>query len=218
MLPHDASRFYKLIYIVLHVWLSSIARLRVEGREHVPQTGGLVLVCNHTGGVDFIALGLALKRQVHYMGKEEAFGLNPLLALILKGGGVISVRRGAGDLEALHTAAEVVRAGRVLGMFPEGTRSKTGMLQRGHTGATRIALEAGVPVLPAVVLNARAPFANFPRFWRRPTVTVRFGPPFTLAGKSAHERKAVAEGTRRIMTAIAGLLPPEMRGSWAEST
>jgi 1-acyl-sn-glycerol-3-phosphate acyltransferase len=217
MLPHDATGFYKLVYVVLSAWLALIGKLRVEGREHIPRTGGVVLVCNHTGGVDFVALGLALTRQVHFMGKEEAWGYNRLLALILKWGGAISVRRGAGDLEALRLAVSVVQAGRVLGMFPEGTRSKTGALQRGHTGATRIALESGVPVLPAAVINARAPFANFPRFWRRPVVTVRFGAPFTLAGKAARDRAAVAQGTRQIMASIACLLPAELRGSWGES-
>lgn len=217
MLPHDATGFYTLVYAVLSVWYALIGKLRIEGREHIPRTGGVVLVCNHTGGVDFVALGLAMTRQVHFMGKEEAWGYNRLLALILKWGGAISVRRGAGDLEALGLAVSVVRAGRVLGMFPEGTRSRNGVLQRGHTGATRIALESGVPVLPAAVLDARAPLANVPRFWRRPVVTVRFGPPFTLAGKSARDRAAIVAGTRQIMTSIARLLPPELRGPWGES-
>lgn len=205
---------YYLAAMVFRIYYGLGSRMRVEGSENVPADGGGIVVCNHTRGHDYLPLGVSCPRQIFYMAKVEAFRFNSFLAFILEQGGVFPVDRAKGDTHALETAVRIVTSGKLLGMFPEGHRSETGILQRGKTGATRIALESGAPIIPAAVIGAEAAFRNFPRFWKRTLLVVRFGKPFMLEG-SAGDRSAVASGTRRIMNEIAALLPPEMRGEWS---
>lgn len=210
----DAPLIYNLAYLAFKIFLWTFMRLQVEGRENVPKTGGCVLVCNHTRGNDYFALGVAAPRQICYMAKIEAFEIHPFLTWIMRQGGVIPIHRGAADMEALQMAVQVVRSGKILGMYPEGTRSPDGVLQSGKTGATRIALDAEAVIIPVVVIGAEAAWKNVLRFRRRPVVIVRFGKPFSLDGSSSRDRGAVVKGTRRIMMEIAALLPSEMRGEW----
>jgi 1-acyl-sn-glycerol-3-phosphate acyltransferase len=205
---------YFLTCITMHPVYSLSSRYRVEGTEHVPMESGAVVVCNHTPGHDYIPLGIAAPRQLYFMAKAEAFDFSPILRFAFENGGVFPVDRNKGDTHALEVAVEIVRSGKLLGMFPEGHRSPDGVLQRGKTGATRIALTAGVPVVPAAVIGAERAWHNLGRFWDRKYLVVRFGAPFMLEGK-ADDRAAIAAGTRRIMNEIAALLPVEMRGEWS---
>src|SRR5436190_16371416 len=127
-------------------------RLRARGVEHLPE-GGFVLAANHTSNFDPWPLGIPVfpRRQLRFMAKSELFGTP--LAPILHAGGAFKVRRGEGDAEAMRTAAELVRSGEIVVMFPEGTRRRKGLrkkyVPRPHTGAARIALEARAPLVPA---------------------------------------------------------------------
>src|SRR6184192_3612220 len=129
-------------------------RLRAHGREHLPQ-GGFVLAANHTSNFDPWPLGLPLlpRRQLRFMAKVELF--NPVLAPFLRAAGAFRVRRGEGDIEAMRTAAELVKEGEIVVMFPEGTRRTKGLrkkyVARAHTGAARIGLGAGEPLVPAAI-------------------------------------------------------------------
>jgi 1-acyl-sn-glycerol-3-phosphate acyltransferase len=205
---------YYIAAVLFHFLYAIASRFRVEGIENVPMEGGAIVVCNHTKGHDYVPLGISSPRQIFFMAKAEAFEFNWFLRFILLQGGVFPVDRNKGDIHALETAVAIVNSGKLLGMFPEGHRSPDGKLQRGKTGATRIALQAGAPIVPAAVIGAEAAWHNFPRFWRRKYMVVRFGTPFHLEG-SANDRAAVAAGTRRIMHEIAALLPEEMRGEWS---
>jgi 1-acyl-sn-glycerol-3-phosphate acyltransferase len=130
-------------------------RLRAEGLEHVPRSGGFVLAANHTSNFDPWALGIPLfpRRWLRFMAKSELYWWP--LSYVLDAGGTFPVRRGGGDVEAIATAVELVRAGQVVVMFPEGTRHKKGLRKRfearPHTGAARIAHEAGAPLVPAAI-------------------------------------------------------------------
>src|SRR5919197_6608872 len=151
-------------------------RLRVRGLEHLPE-GGFVLAANHTSNFDPWALGLPLwpRRQLRFMAKAELF--NPLLGPLLRGGGAFKVRRGEGDVEAMRTAVELVRAGEIVVMFPEGTRRKKGVRKkheaRPHSGAARIALAANAPLVPAAI-------AGTDRLSRLAPLRVAYGPPVPL--------------------------------------
>lgn len=214
--PRGSLPVYAIAFTILRAYYAVAARLRVEGLEHVPTSGGCVVVCNHTRGNDYFPLGLAAPRQIYYMVKSEAFRWNPVLGAILRSGGCIPVDRGAGDAAALDLSVQTVRDGHMLGMFPEGHRSPDARLQKGKTGAARIALHAGAPILPAAVVGAEVGYKNFPRFWKRPVILVRFGAPYVLEGADS-DRAAVANGTRRIMRSIAALLPDEMRGEYSDA-
>lgn len=149
------------------------------------------------------------------MAKAEAFTYHPLLTQLLASISVFPVRRGHGDQTAVAAAVELVKSGRVVGMFPEGTRSKDSKLKQGKTGAVRIAAAAGAPIVPAVVIGSAAMMSQFGQIWRRPDVTVRYGPPMAIVGDPS-DRDVMQRETDRLMRTMAAMLPPEMRGVWAD--
>ncbi len=216
MFPSDSTLFYTLVHTFFRILFRFMMRLRVEGREHVPRSGGCILVCNHTFGHDYLTLGVAAPRKIVFMVKVEALSYHPFITWMLRTGGVVPVHRGVADVDALKSAVTQVKSGRMLGMFPEGTRSPDGVLQSGKPGTALIGLDAKAPIIPAVVIGSQAAWNSAPRFWRRPEVIVRFGPPFKLEGDSSRSRPAIVAGTKRIMTEIAALLPPEQRGKWGD--
>jgi 1-acyl-sn-glycerol-3-phosphate acyltransferase len=176
-----------------------VFRLRARGVEHLP-AGGFVLAANHTSNFDPWPLGLPLwpQRQLRFMAKSELF--NPLLAPILRAGGAFQVRRGEGDVQAMRTATELVRQGEIVVMFPEGTRQKKGFrkrhLARPHTGAARIALGAGAPLVPAAI-------GGTDRLSRLGPLRVAYGRPLDLSDLDGLEQKPAAEAaTERLMAEI----------------
>jgi 1-acyl-sn-glycerol-3-phosphate acyltransferase len=204
--PHDGGLVYNSVHLFATAVKPLFCRLHVEGRVHVPLTGGCVLSCNHTLGPDFLAVGYAAPRQVYFMAKQELFEISGALNWLFRRTGVFPIRRGETDLAAVEHAIEVVKAGHVLGMFPEGTRSRTGKLQRGRSGVARIAIEAQAPVVPAYVANAGPIFqrSNYLRAGPRVAVTVRFGPPLEPPA-ARDDARALRQFTRQIMAAIAEL-------------
>jgi 1-acyl-sn-glycerol-3-phosphate acyltransferase len=174
-------------------------RLRVRGLEHLPE-GGFVLAANHTSNFDPWALGIPLlpRRQLRFMAKSELF--NPVLAPILRAGGAFKVRRGESDVEAMRTAAGLVRSGEIVVMFPEGTRRRKGLrkrhVARAHTGAARIALNAGAPLVPVAI-------AGTDRLLKLGPLRVTFGEPLELSDLAGLDPKSAAEkATERLMTRI----------------
>ncbi len=147
------SWLYLLVAALSWPVLKTLFRLRATGLEHVPREGGFVLAANHWSNFDPWPLGLPLfpRRFLRFMGKSELFWFP--LGAIIKAAGAFPVRRGERDEEAIEAAVELCREGHVVVMFPEGTRRRKGLRKkyeaRWHTGAARIALEAGVPLVPA---------------------------------------------------------------------
>ncbi len=212
-MPVDGSWLYKFLWILVRVLMPLFCRVKLEGAEHVPLEGGCVLVCNHNMGPDYLLLGVSTRRQIHYMGKSEIFDYHPLLTKLFNSAGVFPVERGKQDKVALERAVRLVQDGCVLGMFPEGTRSRTGQLQRGKSGAARIAMAANAPVIPAVVIDSALVFR---RPFRRPRVTVRFAEPMIWQGDVANDPAAARAFTDWFMRTMAEMLPPELRGAYAE--
>ena len=174
-------------------------RLRARGLEHLPQ-GGFVLAANHTSNFDPWPLALPLfpRRQLRFMAKSELF--NPILKPILAGGGAFPVRRGEADLEAIRRAVELVRDGEIVVMFPEGTRRRKGLRKkheaRAHTGAARIALAAGAPLVPAAIKGTD-------RLSRLAQLRVAYGRPTPLDDLRGQELSPAArEATDRLMADI----------------
>jgi 1-acyl-sn-glycerol-3-phosphate acyltransferase len=156
----EVSVFYWLLKrIILGPVLHTIFRPWVRGEEHVPESGGAILASNHLSFSDSIFLPLVLKRRVTFLAKSDYFtgrGLKGrLTAAFIKGAGQLPVDRSGGQASeaALQTGLKVLRRGDVLGIYPEGTRSPDGRLYRGKTGVARLALEAGVPVLPVAMIG-----------------------------------------------------------------
>jgi 1-acyl-sn-glycerol-3-phosphate acyltransferase len=183
-------------------------------------TSGAVIACNHSYGPDYALLAFACPRDVCFMAKAEVFTWNPIISAILRAGGVFPVKRGKGDTVAIDTAVQLAEEGNLIAMFPEGTRSKDGQLMRGKTGAARIALAAGVPIVPAVVINSAAVFKR--KGWQRPVVTVRFAKPVSWQANPTQNGEDDPEIARAyidsVMGEIARMLPQELRGEYADST
>ena len=194
------SLVYLLIGFLTYLPVRLLFRLRWRGLEHLPRDGGFVLAANHTSNLDPWPLGLPLfpRRWLRVMGKSELF--NPVLGPILKGGGAFPVRRGTGDLDAIETAVELARGGEIVVMFPEGTRRAKGLRKkheaRPHTGAARIALEAGVPLVPAAIRGTD-------RIARLGPLRVVYGSPVPLDDLGDGDlRDRAAEATDRLMAEI----------------
>ncbi len=149
------TAFYNLAALLSWPVVHGLYRLEVRGLERLPAEGGFVLAANHVSSFDPWPLGMPLwpKRQLHFMAKVELF--KPVLGQLLRATGAFPVRRGERDLESIRTAVEICRRGGVVAMFPEGTRRSKGLRKRfehrPRTGSARIALEAGVPLVPAAV-------------------------------------------------------------------
>lgn len=214
--PKEGTWSWKVLYIVAIIIKPFFLRLRIEGEEHLPPTGGCVVACNHTRGPDYVIVGYASPRQIYYMAKAEIFAYHPLLAKLVASAGAFPVHRGKGDTNAIDQAIAVVRSGHVLGMFPEGTRSRDGALQRAKLGVAKIALGAQAPIVPVVVIGSEPVLHEVLKFKRRPLVVVRFGPPIQPDG-AAPTAEEVQHLTTRMMLAMAELLPPERRGYYADA-
>jgi 1-acyl-sn-glycerol-3-phosphate acyltransferase len=185
---------------ILH-WLF---RLRVKGQENVPENGGYVLACNHLSNFDPWPLGMPLWPQhwLRFMAKAELYWWPA--TYILDAAGAFPVHRERADVEAVNTAVRLAKEGNVVVMFPEGTRRKKGLVKkhqaRARSGAARIALNAGVPLVPAAVAGTDRLLALGP-------LRVAFGAPIEMDDLLAHGdlRRASQEATVRLMARIAEL-------------
>ena len=213
-IPADASRLWRFCYVFFSAIRPLFCSLRVEGIENVPEEGGVVLACNHPGGMDSFVLGYATLRQVFYMAKRELFNIHPVMTFLLYRLGAFPINRGARDTSAIEYSVKLVREGRVLGMFPEGTRNHGKPLRRGKSGAVRIALETGAPVVPVVVLGIPHLHKHWYNPFKRTQLYVRFGEPVHFSGGAMED---VAEYTHEVMRAMARMMPPELRGRYSET-
>jgi 1-acyl-sn-glycerol-3-phosphate acyltransferase len=170
-------------------------RYRADGKENLPAEGGYVLAAGHVSNLDPWPLGIAIwpKRFLRFMAKSELFWFP--LGLVLTAAGAFKVHRGRADRDAIQTAVELARAGNVIAMFPEGTRRKKGLRKKysaqAHTGAARIAHDAGVPLVPAGIRGTD-------RLNRLGPLRVRYGPAIEVTDD-------LDETTARLMDAIHAL-------------
>ena len=194
------SRLYTFVGTVSWPFMKFLYRIRAKGVEHVPKTGGVVLAANHTSNFDPWPLGIPLfpRRQLRFMGKSELF--NPILKPILDAAGAFPVRRGEADHEAIETAVRLARDGEIVVMFPEGTRRRKGLRKKyeakPHSGAARIALAAGVPLVPAAIKGTD-------RLARLGPLRVAYGPAIPVDDLHAlAPRDAAQIATDRLMAKI----------------
>ena len=198
-------------------------RVDVGPLEGLPANGALIIASNHLSNADppLIASWLtpALGRAVHWMAKQEALEW-PIAGAFLKANGCFGIRRDAPDSEAFRLAKRVLDEGRVLGTFPEGTRSRTGALQQAKDGVTLLAIRSGSPILPVGVWGTERFWPRGSKVWRvGATVHLRVGEPFTLERRTVDgKREDLEQVTARLMERIAALLPPAYRGAYAMTT
>jgi 1-acyl-sn-glycerol-3-phosphate acyltransferase len=213
--PREKRRYFiettntrKILTPTVRMLFSILAKMKVSGVEHLPSHGPVVLAANHMTIFDVFPMQFALPRLIYYMGKAELFQ-NPILDPILRRLGGFPVYRGEKDIWALRHAQKVLDAGEVLGIFPEGTRSRGTGLRPAKTGAARLAIQAGCPIVPMAVNGTQNLLSRFP--WRG-QVEISLGAPIY---PEPHDSALAL--TDKIMFHLAALLPEHMRGAYAEA-
>lgn len=162
MLYNTVRAILRFIYIILG--------FKVEGLEHLPADGAVIVAANHVSNWDPIMIALAINRPVHFMGKAELFN-HKILGRLLTAFNAFQVKRGSADRQAIKHALKILEEGKVLGIFPEGTRNKTGHEIKARTGIAFIALRSRTAILPVACIGTDR---IFPLGWFRP-LTVRVG-------------------------------------------
>jgi len=192
-------------YIFMGPLLAFLGRPKVEGLEHIPSSGPAILASNHLAVADSFYLPLVVSRRITFLAKSEYFtgtGLRGTLKRwFFTAAGQVPIDRTDSDAAeaALNTAKRLLGEGKLLGMYPEGTRSPDGRLYKGKSGLARLALETGVPVIPVAMIGTDVVNPPGSKMWRFGRVTVKFGKPMDfsrfdgLAGNRFIERAVVDE-------------------------
>ncbi|MBL5767322.1 lysophospholipid acyltransferase family protein [Heyndrickxia sporothermodurans] len=187
--------FYSFAKVVVWRIFKPLFRIQVIGLENFPKSGGVLLCPNHIDNLDPPVVGITAPRPVIFMGKEELFK-TPVIKTLMKHLNVFPVKRGMNDREALRKGLKVLKDNQVLGLFPEGKRSKTGELGEGLSGAGFFALRSEAAVVPCAIIGPYKPFKK---------LKVVYGQPIDM--KELREKKASAsEVTAVIMDHLKKLI------------
>lgn len=191
---------YRAGKLLFYLYFKIINRLTIVGKEHFPRQGGVLICSNHISNFDPPLVGTAAPRQVRFMGKAELFS-NSFMNWLMTTLGVFPVKRGFNDKQALRNGLRILNGGEVIGLFPEGTRSKSGKLGKGLAGAGFFALRSNAVVVPCAITGSYG-------FFKKNKVV--FGRPIDF--QEFKDRKLSAnEATEIIMHHIQELLDSEER-------
>lgn len=151
--------FYKVVKNSIRLILSLIYRVEIQGKENIPMEGKSIVCSNHFNLLDPVFIGTCLPRKINYMAKEELFS-NKIFALILNKLGVFPVKRGGADISAIKTALKILKNEEIFGIFPEGTRSKTGEMLEAKPGLAMIAIKSQSSIIPVAIIGNYKPFSK----------------------------------------------------------
>ena len=189
---------YGFFRVVFRLIFYILFRARVYGRENIPAEGAVILAANHASNIDPPLMASLIDRPVSYMAKIELFE-NPIFGAAIRRCHAFPVKRGESDRGAIKTAVTVLKEERVLGLFPEGTRSKTGELQKAEAGVALIAAMTGAPIVPVAILNTHRIFANGGLL---PQLRIMYGQPISFQG-DRKSKEALDAFSAEIMAHIA---------------
>jgi 1-acyl-sn-glycerol-3-phosphate acyltransferase len=219
---HEKTPIFRFLSVTIVPIMYALMGFRYTGTRNVPREGGFILAPNHFSNLDPLLVGIGLwkaGRAPHFMGKASLFRV-PVLGALLRATEQIPVERGgvARDADPLEAATTAVREGTGVIVYPEGTLTRDPDLwpMRGKTGAVRLALSAGVPIIPCAHWGAEKvlpPYAKFPRFIPRRTFDIRFGEPVDLSAFAGRplDARLLSEATALVMASITTLVE-ELRG------
>ncbi len=213
---------YWIVKVFLTPILRVVYRIRVEGREHLPKHGPVILASNHRSFLDSIFIPLIVRRRVTFVAKAEYFD-DPKTAWFFRAVGQIPIRREGGSASegALSAATDVLESGGVFGIYPEGTRTRDGLLHKGKTGVARLALGTGAPIVPVGLIGTdecQPTNAKLPRLFRK--VTIRFGAPLSMAHyqNRSDDRLVLRQITDELMFEIGELSGYEYHDTYASKS
>lgn len=200
---------WEILRATVHGIFSLILNVKLVGRENMPKKGPFIVAANHISWTDVPLVPAYLTPQGSYIAKEELYA-SPI-GWLVRFLGAIPVKRGEADRQLLRASNDLLKAGRVLIIFPEGTRSRTRTMNPAHAGVGMIALRADVPVVPVAIHGSEYALRRF-----RPRVTMVCGAPMHLQPKGAKITKDdIKSATETIMRQIAEMLPESYRGVYA---
>ncbi len=191
---------YGILQIVFGAFFKIFFRAEIIGRENMPKDGAVILAANHMSNWDPPFVATFLKRPVSYMAKIELFK-NPIFGAAIRSCHAFPVKRGAADRGAIKAAMQVLKQGRCLGLFPEGTRSRTGKMKKAEAGVGLIASLTDAPVVPAAIIGTDRIFANGGHF---PKLKVIYGEPMHFTG-DRKDKEQLEAFSQAIMERIAEL-------------
>ena len=206
---------YRLLVVVFWMAAKLLTRCEFHRPSGLPAKGPVIVAVNHLHYVDpaFVMLAVPYKHITVLIGEKWAES-RPICWLVKMDGGIF-VRRGEADRVALDQCLTVLRGGGVLGMAPEGTRSRTGVMQRGKPGIAYMATKANVPIVPIGISGQEALNAGWKRF-RRPRIVVRVGEPIMLPQvQGRHKGEQLQALSDQVMCRIAALVREDLRGVYA---
>ncbi len=197
---------YHFLRFLVSIFAPLLWRVKIHGRHNIPKRGPLIIAANHIHALDPLPLALTTRRPISFLAKEEMFTW-PVVGWLATNAGSFPVKRGRTDVQAVRSCLKVLQAGGVLGIFPEGTRSKTGEIQEALSGAALFAARTGAPIVP-VAIDASYRF--------RGLVKVNVGEPIHVTslqpGKPTAEERAL--GTATLMRRISELLQQCKEERW----
>jgi 1-acyl-sn-glycerol-3-phosphate acyltransferase len=203
MFPRFANLVLRLLFFLL-------TRLEITGRENVPASGSLMVAMNHVSFLDPLLLGVGIPRRIRWMSKIENWN-NPIMGTVLTLYGAFPVQRGEVDRKSLVQAMDILRSGGALGIAPEGTRSRSGILARAKPGAARLALQTDATILPVGIVGTELAVQEWRRL-RRPVISLHIGRPFKMMAEKPVSKEKQQELADSLMLRIAELLPESQRG------
>jgi 1-acyl-sn-glycerol-3-phosphate acyltransferase len=216
---------YRAAELTVSPALRAYFRPQVTGAGYVPRTGPAIIAANHLSASDEVFTPITARRQVVYFAKAEYFNTpgprGRLTAWVFTEFGLVPVDRDNPRAAAstIDTGAELLAAGKLLGIYPEGTRSPDGRLHKFRTGAARLALRTGAPVIPVGLVGTNHVLPAGERRWRRVPIQVHYGPPLIFPGRAEDERssRALREVTEIIREAVQKLSGQDYVDSYGSS-
>jgi len=209
---------YKFVAWIVKISTEILCRIDALDIQKVPMRGPLIVISNHTGQLEVaVFFGQLQPRPITGWAKMEAWD-NAFLNWLFNLWGLIPLRRGEGDTSALRKALKALQNGFIFGLAPEGTRNKTGKLNRAHPGAVMVATHSGVNILPVVHWGGENFLKNLARF-KRTDFHIRVGEPFRLKLEGIKVTREIRQQIAdEMMIRLAELLPPAYRGAYEEVT
>lgn len=184
--PSQRTFLWKALQVLCRIGTTLMFELKVYGKEHIPSTGGVLIVSNHQSYLDPVLLAVQLYRPVSFLAKSELFK-NAFFSRLIRNLNAFPVRQGAGDVGAMKETIRRLQQGHMLVIYPEGSRTDTGDLLPIAPGAALVIRRAGVPVIPAIIEGSFQAWPRWRRIFRPHQIAVMYGPPLQTDGLKTQE-------------------------------
>ena len=195
---------YNLLRAIVKLFFTVFFRITYTGHANIPASGPVIVASNHVSFWDPPVIGCGMQRSIHFMAKEELFNF-PIFSWVIRELKAFPVKRGTADRNAIRTALSLLEQGEIVGLFPEGTRSKTGLLGRAEPGLALIAAKSGAVIVPTALIGTDKILCGWRMF---PKIEVKFGKPI-IVEKGVANKESLDKLTKQMMSEIAALIGGE---------